>query len=108
MASGLEGQRFAFRGYLPVERDALVARIRALEGESGRERATQVWIETPYRTERLLEAIVATCAPESRLCVAADLTLPTQVVTSRTIAEWRAARVAIGKRPAVFLLLAGN
>jgi 16S rRNA (cytidine1402-2'-O)-methyltransferase len=108
MASGLEGQRFTFHGYLPVERHALVARLRALEGASRRERATQSWIETPYRTDRMLDAVLAACAPDTRLCVAAALTLPGERVLTRTVAQWRTERAGIGKRPAVFLLLAAR
>lgn len=108
MASGLEGQRFAFHGYLPVERRALFARLRALEEASRREHATEVWIETPYRSERMLGVALEACRDDTRLCVAADLTLPTEQVTTRAVSDWRARRVEIGKRPAVFLLLAGR
>jgi 16S rRNA (cytidine1402-2'-O)-methyltransferase len=104
MASGLNGQRVAFHGYLPVERPALAERIGALEAESARSGATQVFIETPYRNDRLLGALLERCAPSTRLAVAADLTLPSERVTVRTIAEWRRAPIEIGKRPAVFLL----
>jgi 16S rRNA (cytidine1402-2'-O)-methyltransferase len=106
MASGLEGQRFAFHGYLPVERPALSARLRALEDASRRDDATQVWIETPYRSERMLGVALETCREDTRLCVAAALTLPTEQVTTRRVSDWRARPVEIGKRPAVFLLLA--
>lgn len=106
MASGLEGQRFTFHGYLPVDRATLEARIRALETASRRDLATQICIETPYRADRLLGALCASCAPDTRLCVAADLTLPTEHVRMQTIARWRERPVTLGKRPAVFLLLA--
>lgn len=106
MASGLEGQRFAFCGYLPREGAPRAKRIRELETRSRRERETEIFIETPYRNEALLSALLEVCAPETRLCVAADLTLGTESVRTRTVAEWRKAKGAIGKRPAVFLLLA--
>jgi 16S rRNA (cytidine1402-2'-O)-methyltransferase len=106
MASGLEGQRFAFRGYLPREPRARAERIRALEQRSRAERETQIFIETPYRNDTLLQALVETCDGRTRLCVAADLTLPTEEIATRTIAQWRKARAALGKRPAVFLLQA--
>ena len=106
MASGLEGQRFAFCGYLPREGAPRAKRIRELESRSRRERETEIFIETPYRNEALLAALLEVCAPETRLCVAADLTLGTESVRTRTVAEWRKAKGAIGKRPAVFLLLA--
>jgi len=106
MASGLEGQRFAFHGYLPVEEAALAQRLRALEADSRRERRTEIFIETPYRNDRLLRLIVATCAPATVLSVAADLTAPTETVATQPIAAWRSGPRAIGKRPAVFLLQA--
>ena len=106
MASGLEGQRFAFCGYLPRESKERAERIRELEQRSRREKETQIFIETPYRNEALLGAVLENCKSQTRLCVAADLTLPTESVSTRTIAEWRQAKAAIGKRPAVFLLLA--
>lgn len=108
MAAGLEGQRFAFHGYLPVDRAQLAARLRVLEAGSRHDRATQLWIETPYRADRMLDVALDTCAAGTRLCVAVDLTMPTEQVVSRTVADWRARRVQIGKRPAVFLLLASR
>ena len=106
MASGLEGQRFAFCGYLPREGVPRAKRIRELETRSRRERETEIFIETPYRNEALYSALLEVCAPATRLCVAADLTLSTESVRTRTVAEWRRSKDAIGKRPAVFLLLA--
>jgi 16S rRNA (cytidine1402-2'-O)-methyltransferase len=106
MASGLEGQRFAFCGYLPREAAARARRIRELESRSRRERETEIFIETPYRNDALLNALLETCNISTRLCVAADLTLPSESIAVRTIAQWRRARAPIGKRPAVFLLLA--
>ena len=107
MASGLEGQRFAFCGYLPRDAGERTKRIRELEARSRRERETQIFIETPYRNDALLAALVQACAPATRLCVAADLTLESESVKTRKIGEWRRAP-AIGKRPAVFLLLADH
>jgi 16S rRNA (cytidine1402-2'-O)-methyltransferase len=106
MASGLEGQRFAFCGYLPRESADRNRKIRALEQRSRREKETQIFIETPYRNDVLLAALLETCAPGTRLCVAADLTLPTESISTRTVGEWRRAQAVIGRRPAVFLLLA--
>ena len=105
-ASGLEGQRFAFCGYLPREAEPRVRSIRELEARSRRERETQIFIETPYRNDALLAALLETCAPGTRLCVATELTLPDESVRTRRVGDWRAARPAIGKRPTVFLLLA--
>jgi len=106
LASGLEGQRFAFCGYLPRDKSERAECIRSLERRSRAERETQIFIETPYRNEALLEALLATCDAGTQLCVAADLTLPTEEISTRTIAQWRRASAPIGRRPAVFLLLA--
>jgi 16S rRNA (cytidine1402-2'-O)-methyltransferase len=108
MASGLEGQRFAFCGYLPRDAAQRAKQIKQLEQRSRRERETQIFIETPYRNDALLAALLEGCAPGTRLCVAADLTLDAESVKTQTIADWRRARAAVGKRPAVFLLLADH
>jgi len=108
MASGLEGQRFAFCGYLPRDTGERAKRIRELEARSRKERETEIFIETPYRNDALLSALLEGCAPTTRLCVAADLTLGSESIGTKTIADWRRAPPAIGKRPAVFLLLAQN
>ena len=106
MASGLEGQRFAFCGYLPRDKQARADRIRALERRSRAEKETQVFIETPYRNEALLMALLAYCDAATRLCVAVDLTLPTEEIATRDVAQWRRLQASIGRRPAVFLLQA--
>jgi 16S rRNA (cytidine1402-2'-O)-methyltransferase len=106
MASGLEGQRFAFCGYLPREDAERKKRIRELEARSRKEKETEIFIETPYRNDVLFAALLETCQPTTRLCVAADLTLETESVKTLGIAEWRRAKAAIGRRPAVFLLQA--
>jgi len=108
IGSGLEGQRFAFCGYLPREAQARAQRIRSLEQRSRREQETEIFIETPYRSDVLLGALLETCAPDTRLCVAADLTLGSQSIASRTVAEWRRSRALIGRRPAVFLFQAAG
>jgi 16S rRNA (cytidine1402-2'-O)-methyltransferase len=105
MASGLEGQRFAFCGYLPRESLPRKKRIRELEERSRREQETQIFIETPYRNDVLLESLLESLAQKTLLCVAADLTLPGEAITTKRVAEWRRGRQPIGKRPAVFLLL---
>lgn len=104
MASGLEGQRFAFCGYLPRDPVERKKRIRELESRSRREAETEIFIETPYRNEALLAALLETCAGSTRLCVAVDLTLPGETIRSRPVGEFKP--FPIGKRPAVFLLLA--
>ena len=107
MASGLDGQRFAFCGYLPREADERKRRIRELEARSRRERETQLFIETPYRNDALLASLLETVSEKTLLCIATDLTLATESIQTRSIARWRGMRHAIGKRPTVFLLLAG-
>lgn len=106
MASGLEGQRFAFHGYLPAREPERSTRITELEKESRRCDQAQIFIEAPYRNAALFNALLATCRPESRLCVATDLTLPEEKVTTRNIADWRRAPAPmLDRRPTVFLLL---
>jgi 16S rRNA (cytidine1402-2'-O)-methyltransferase len=106
MASGLEGQRFAFCGYLPREQHERENRIRQLEKRSRSEKETELFIETPYRNDALLGSLLSICSSTTSLCIAADLTLPTQSITTKSIAEWRKAGAPVGKRPAVFLLYA--
>jgi 16S rRNA (cytidine1402-2'-O)-methyltransferase len=106
MASGLEGQRFAFCGYLPREPEERKRRIKELESRSRRERETQIFIETPYRNDALLASLLESAAEKTLLCVATDLTLATENIRTQSVSLWRSARHAIGKRPTVFLLLA--
>jgi 16S rRNA (cytidine1402-2'-O)-methyltransferase len=106
MASGLEGQRFAFCGYLPRNEAERTRSIRELQLRSKKEKQTEIFIETPYRNEALLAALLETCNENTRLCVAADLTLPTESIRTLSVGEWRRAKALIGRRPAVFLLLA--
>ncbi len=107
MASGLDGQHFAFHGYLPAKEPERAKRITELEKESAQKRQTQLFIETPYRNHAIFDALLATCRPQTRLCVAADLTLPSEEIATRRIADWkRLPAPALDKRPTVFLLLA--
>jgi 16S rRNA (cytidine1402-2'-O)-methyltransferase len=107
MASGMNGQGFTFHGYLPAKSEARIEAIRRLEGASQQRGGAQLFIETPYRNAALIEALVATCRPGTRLCVAADLTTPTESVESREIRAWRGRDLAgYAKRPAMFVLQA--
>jgi 16S rRNA (cytidine1402-2'-O)-methyltransferase len=109
MASGMNGQAFAFHGYLPVKADARAAAIRALEAASRRTGSAQIFIETPYRNVALIEALAAACEPATRLAVACDLTLDSEEIAVSPIARWRSAeRARFAKRPAVFVLQAGS
>jgi 16S rRNA (cytidine1402-2'-O)-methyltransferase len=109
MASGLNGQAFRFLGYLPQDAVELAAHLRDLERAS-RTGETQLWIETPYRNDRMLDAVLAACSPDTRLSVAVDLTAPAEAAITRTVAGWKALapahRPLLHKRPAVFALLA--
>jgi len=105
-ASGLEGQRFAFHGYLPVARDELVAALKDLERQSRRLRQTQIFIETPYRNDATLGVMLRILSEDTLVCVAADLTLESEMVKTQRTARWRGAAPRLKGRPAVFLLLA--
>lgn len=105
MASGLNGQSFAFHGYLPVDKAERSKRIKELEAESLRLKRTQIFIETPYRNRRLLDDLQSSCKPSTLVTVAVDLTLPTQSIHTRTINEWKKQSPDLDKRPAIFLLL---
>lgn len=105
-ASGLEGQRFRFVGYLPAEAAARRAAIVELERQSQRHAETQVFIETPYRNDALLADLLQSCRASTRLAVAADLTGPTESIRMARIEAWRANAAQVGKRPAIFLLQA--
>ena len=105
MAAGMNGQQFAFHGYLPVAPEARIKALKALDDAVARSGVTQIYIETPYRNDALLAATLAACRPTTELCVAADLTLPTEQVIRRPIAQWRdSARTDLSRRPAIFLL----
>jgi 16S rRNA (cytidine1402-2'-O)-methyltransferase len=104
MASGLNGQRFAFHGYLPREKDARRASLRKLEQVSADADQTQIFIEAPYRNETLLQALLDVCREDTLLCLATDLTLPTESVCTRAIADWKKKPPAVNRRPTVFLL----
>lgn len=109
MASGLDGQRFAFHGYLPQREPERSQRILALEKESHQKRQTQIFIETPYRNAALLGALLAACRPATRLCLATELTLPGESIVTRSVAEWRRVAPAdFSRRPTVFLLLSAG
>ncbi|MBO4671303.1 MAG: SAM-dependent methyltransferase [Bacteroidales bacterium] len=106
MASGLNGQSFAFRGYLPAKTDERRSALKSIERDSKSLNQSQIFIETPYRNDALLQDMLKFLQPSTRLCVAADLTLPTAFVSTRTVAGWRRESVCIGKRPCVFIILA--
>lgn len=104
MASGLNGQCFAFQGYLPAETDRRRKRIGELEKESILRDQTQIFIETPYRNQKLLESLLHTCQGETALCIASSLTLPGEFIFTKTIREWLNAPPDLANKPTVFLL----
>lgn len=104
MASGLNGQSFAFAGYLPVKSGERRQRIRQLEKHSAVKRQTQLFIETPYRNQALLNDLLASCGPHTRLCIAANITMPDAYIRTQTIAEWKKTPVNINKKPCMFLI----
>lgn len=105
MASGLNGQSFAFCGYIPAKTDERRSRLKTLEKVSGQLKQTQIIIETPYRNDALFADILAVCSPSVRVCVAANITMPDAYIKTKKVSEWKKEGLVIGKRPCVFLLL---
>ena len=105
MASGMNGQQFCFKGYLSPKRPDLARDLKRLEQASAKWDQTQIFIETPYRNQSLIETALSTLSPNTRFCIAADLTLPTQYILSQSIAEWQKTQLPdLHKRPAIFLI----
>ena len=104
MASGMNGQRFQFVGYLPIEISERAKNIKALEAESKQKSCTQIFIETPYRNNQLLETLVKTCHPQTHICVAADLTGKDEMVQTKMVQQWKGNLPQLHKRPVIFLL----
>ena len=106
MASGLNGQSFAFCGYIPAKTEERRSRLRTLEKVSTQLKQTQILIETPYRNDSLFADILAVCGTSTRVCVAANITMPDAYIKTMKVSEWKKAGLTIGKRPCVFLILA--
>ena len=106
MASGLSGQHFAFHGYLPVEEKEMAQSIKEFERESRLKKQTQIFIETPYRNGRLLQNLILHLHPDTRLCVAADLTSTQEKIISKPVRDWKRESIEMPKSPAIFLFLA--
>jgi 16S rRNA (cytidine1402-2'-O)-methyltransferase len=104
MASGMNGQQFQFHGYLPIDNHLRIKEIKNLESESAKKKCTQIFIETPYRNNQLIEAMLANCHPSTKLCIAVDLTGAKEWIKTKTIADWQKGKPDIHKRPAIFLL----
>ena len=106
MASGLNGQSFAFCGYIPAKTDERRSRLKTLEKVSAQLKQTQIIIETPYRNDSLFQDMLAVCSPSVRICVAANITMPDAYIKTKKVSEWKKEGLVIGKRPCVFLILA--
>jgi len=107
MASGMNGQQFEFVGYLPIDNGEKMKAIKEMEITSQKKNSTQIFIETPYRNDQLLETLLKTCKPTTRICVAAELTGPNEYVKTKTVADWKKEKTGFHKKPVIFLLHAG-
>ena len=105
MASGMNGQRFQFVGYLPINGHERTKTVKELETESQKRNCTQIFIETPYRNNQLIESVLKNCKSTTKFCVAVDLTGKNEWIRTKTIADWKKEKIDIHKRPAIFLLL---
>lgn len=108
MASGMNGQQFEFAGYLPIETQERNKAITALENNSMKKNSTQIFIETPYRNNQLIETLLKICRPSTRLCIAAELTGPNEFVKTKTISDWKKEKTDFHKKPVIFLIQAAN
>jgi 16S rRNA (cytidine1402-2'-O)-methyltransferase len=104
MASGMNGQNFSFNGYLPIDRNDRKRRLKQLEKLSKDNNQAQIFIETPYRNMKMLEDITKFLNKDTRLCIACDLTLPTQYIKTQTVEQWKSNKEDFHKRPAIFIL----
>jgi len=108
MASGMNGQNFAFSGYLPIEKGPRNKRIKWLEQQSEKLGQSQIFMETPYRNQKLFEELLKTCKPTTRLCLASDISLKNEFIKTKAIAEWDKNEVSLEKKPTIFILEAGT
>ena len=108
MASGMNGQHFQFVGYLPIDNDQRLKSIKMLESESRQKNTTQIFIETPYRNNQLLETLIKTCSSSTKICIAADITAKSEMIRTKTVQDWKKQLPQLHKRPVIFLLYAGN
>ena len=104
MGSGMNGQQFQFVGYLPIDNGERTRAIKHLESESKQKNCTQIFIETPYRNNQLLETLAKTLQPQTKICVAADLTSATEMIQTKTAQQWKTDMPSLHKRPAIFLI----
>jgi 16S rRNA (cytidine1402-2'-O)-methyltransferase len=104
MASGLNGQSFAFNGYLPIEGGERKVSLKKFERLSREQNQSQIFIETPYRNNKLLAEFIKTLSPRTQLCIACDITLPTEFIATKTVEEWKGANLDLHKRPTIFII----
>ena len=105
MASGLNGQKFAFNGYLPIDKQACKQAIKNFERISWNNNQTQIFIETPYRNNRCFELLISHLSPNTLLSVACDLSLPTEIIQTKTVKDWKTSQLDLHKRPSIFLFM---
>ena len=104
MASGFNGQNFVFHGYLPIDKQELIKKLKVIEQNAFKLNQTQIFIETPYRNDKLFNSILKACSGNTLLCIATDLTLPTESVISLPISNWKRIKPDLHKKPSVFLI----
>jgi 16S rRNA (cytidine1402-2'-O)-methyltransferase len=104
MASGMNGQNFSFSGYLPIEKKARINKIKELEKIAIRKEQTQIFMETPYRNNKLFETLIKTCNSNTRLCIASNITTEKESILTKDIIEWRNTKIDINKQPTIFLI----
>lgn len=108
MASGLNGQNFAFNGYLPINKNKKIKTLKILEKRSAMENQTQIFIETPYRNNHLFDDIIKICNPKTKLCIASELTSDKEYIQTKSVDEWKKSKIDLNKKPTIFLLYAGS
>ena len=104
MASGMNGQSFAFNGYLPIDKNGKKSALKNFEKMSSDKNQSQIFIETPYRNNKLLEDILSALLPNTHLCIAADITLPTEYIKTLRVADWKKTKVDLHNRPTIFII----
>jgi 16S rRNA (cytidine1402-2'-O)-methyltransferase len=105
MASGFNGQHFCFSGYLPIDNAERVKKIKQIEKESLKGKCTQIFIETPYRNNKMIETLLQNCHASTRLCIAAELTSVNEFIKTKSIEEWKKEKIDLHKKPVIFLLM---
>lgn len=104
MASGMNGQNFAFNGYLPIDKKERKSKIKELERKSNEQQQSQLFIETPYRNDQLIADLLQVLQPQKQLCIACDITLDSEQIQTKTVQQWKKQKFSIHKRPAIFIL----